>query len=169
LSGSRQHSGITLIELLIMLTVVMILTLLSIPLFTNLIQHYRITTAVENLYSSLQYARTESIKRNVNVYVSFTTGDSWCYGINTGSTCNCATAGNCNLGSFSAPAAQLLTLSTSGLSSNSFYFDTTHGGASTTGTITYTLYGQSSLITTSISRLGNIQTCSTGISGYTAC
>jgi type IV fimbrial biogenesis protein FimT len=169
LIGFREQNGITLIELLIMLTVVMILTLLSIPLFTSIIQHYRITTAVENLYSSLQYARSESIKRNTNVYVSFTTGDSWCYGINTSSACDCTTAGSCNLGSVSSSAPQLLTLSTTGLSSNSFYFDSTHGGASSAGTITYTLYGQTSLVTTSISRLGNIQTCSTNINGYTAC
>ena len=147
----------------------MILTLTSIPLFTSLIQHYRISSAVEDLYASLQYARTESIKRNTPVYVSFTTGDSWCYGINTSSTCNCTTAGSCNLGSVSATAAGLLTLSATGLSSNSIFFDNTHGGVSSAATITYTLYGQSSLITTSISRLGNIQTCSTGISGYTAC
>tara|TARA_R110000868_G_scaffold164802_3_gene397697 strand:- start:380 stop:847 length:468 start_codon:yes stop_codon:yes gene_type:complete len=155
--------------MIVMLAIVLILALLSIPAFTNLMQHYRITTAAEQLYSALQYARTESIKRNTNVYVSFTTGDNWCYGINTNSTCNCATAGNCNLGAYSAPASGLLSLSATGLSSNSFFFDTTHGGASSAATITYTLFGQASLITTSISMLGNIQTCSTGISGYTAC
>jgi prepilin peptidase dependent protein B len=104
--------------------------LIAIPSFRSLIEYYRITTATDNLYAAIQYARTESIKRNTTVYMSFTTGDTWCYGINTGSTCNCATAGSCNLGSTSASAAQLLTLSASGLSSNSFYFDTMHGGAS---------------------------------------
>lgn len=169
MSGLRQRKGLTLIELLVMLTIVVVLTLLSIPTFNSLIQHYRITTAAEELYASLQYARTEAVKRNTNVYVSLTTGDSWCYGINTGSTCSCSTAGSCNLGSVSAPAAQLLSLSASGLSSNAFYFDTIHGGASNSVTITFTLYGQSSLITTSIGRLGNITVCSTGISGYTGC
>jgi Tfp pilus assembly protein FimT len=169
LSYPRQRKGITLIELLVMLAIVLISTLLAIPLFTSLMQHYRITTAADELYATLQYARTEAVKRNTSVYVSVTTGDTWCYGINTGSTCSCSTAGSCNLGSVSAPAAQLLSLSATGLSSNAFYFDNTHGGASTAVTLTFTLYGQSSLITTSVSRLGNIQTCSTGINGYTAC
>lgn len=169
MSQQSLCKGITLIELLVMLAVIVISTLLAIPLFTSLIQYYRITTAADELYSSLQYARTEAVKRNTSVYVSITTGDSWCYGINTGSTCNCASAGSCNLGSVSAPAAQLLSLSATGLSSNAFYFDNTHGGASNSVTMTFTLYGQSSLITTSISRLGSVQTCSTGITGYTAC
>lgn len=169
MSGLHQRNGITLIELLVMLAIVVVLTLLSIPMFNSLIQHYRITTAADELYASLQYARTEAVKRNTNVYVSLTTGDTWCYGINTGSTCSCSTAGSCNLGSVSAPAAQLLSLSATGLSSNAFYFDTVHGGASNAVTITFTLYGQSSLITTSIGRLGNVSVCSTGISGYTGC
>lgn len=169
MAGRRQRNGLTLVELLVMLAVVMILTLISIPLFSSLIQYYRITTAADELYATLQYARTESIKRNSNVYVSFVTGDSWCYGINTGSACTCTTASSCNLGTMKATAAQLLTLSATGLSSNAFYFDNTHSGASNAVTITFTLYGQSSLITTSVSRLGNLQTCSTGISGYTAC
>lgn len=169
MSYSRQRNGITLIELLVMLAVILISTLLAIPSFTSIIQHYRITTAADELYAALQLARTEAVKRNTSVYISLTTGDTWCYGINTGSTCSCSTAGSCNLGSVSAPAAQLLSLSATGLTSNSFYFDNTHGGASNSVTITFTLYGQSSLITTSVSRLGNIQTCSTGITGYTAC
>jgi len=169
LSEVYMRKGITLIEVLVMLAVVVILTLLSIPLFSSLIQHYRITSAAEQLYSTLQYARTEAIKRNTSVYVSVTTGDTWCYGVNTGSTCTCSTAGSCNLGSVSAASAGVLTLSATGLSSNSFYFDNTHGGASNSVTLTYTLFGQSSLITTSISRLGSISTCSTGITGYTAC
>jgi type IV fimbrial biogenesis protein FimT len=159
----------TLIELLVMLAIVVILTVIAIPSFNSLIQTYRISTAAENLYSTLQYARTESIKQNTNVYVSFTTGDTWCYGVNIGSACTCSTAGSCNLGSTSASAAQQLTLSATGLSSGSIYFDTAHGGVSSAATITFTLFGQSPLITTSISRLGNIQTCSTGVSGYTSC
>jgi type IV fimbrial biogenesis protein FimT len=167
--GLRQRKGMTLIELLVMHAIVVILTVIAIPSFISLIQTYRIATAAENLYSTLQYARTESIKHNTDVYVSFTTGDTWCYGVNTGSACTCSTAGSCNLGSTRASTAQQLTLSASGLSSGSIFFDTTHGGVNSAATITFTLFGQSPLITTSISRLGNIQTCSTGVSGYTSC
>lgn len=169
LSEPSRRKGITLIELLVMLAIVTILSLLSIPLYKDLSEYYRITTAVQQLHSILEYARTEAVKRNTSVYVSVTTGDSWCYGVNTGSACTCTTASSCNLGAVSAPAPQLLTLSATGLSSSAFYFDNIHAGASNTVTLTYTLYGQSSLITTTISRMGSISTCSTGISGYTSC
>ncbi len=165
----RQRKGLTLIEMLVMLVVVAIFALVAIPEAQSLVQYYRIATAADKLYIDLEYARTESVKRNTNVYVSFTTGDSWCYGINTGSACNCSTPSGCNLGTNTAPSAGILTLSATGLTSGAIYFDGTHGNASSAATITYTLYGQTSLITTSISQLGNITTCSTGLSGYTAC
>lgn len=164
-----KQKGITLIELLVTLAIVTILTVVSIPAFTSLIERYRIVSATEQLYSTLQYARTEAVKRNTDVYVSFNAGDSWCYGINTGSACDCTTPSGCNLGTVSAPSAQQLTLSSSGLISNAIFFESTRGSANTSATITYNIYGSSDLITTSISRLGNIQLCSTGISGYTAC
>jgi Tfp pilus assembly protein FimT len=155
--------------MLTMLVIIVILMLVSIPVYDSIIQYYHITTAATDLYSSIQYARTEAIKRNTAVYMSFTTGSSWCYGINTGSACNCGTPSSCNLGTVTASAANILTLSATGLSSNAFYFDNTHGGASTSVTLTYTLFGQASLIQTSVSMLGDVSVCSTGITGYTAC
>lgn len=166
---SEIQTGFTIIELIIVLVIVVILTLIAMPVFNTLIQNYRLTTNAEALYNALQFARIEAIKENTNIYVSFTAGDNWCYGINSGSACNCSIANNCNLGSKSAPAAQQLTLSHSGLTSSTIYFEPTHAAANAAGSITFTIYGQSSLITTSVSALGNLQVCSTGISGYTAC
>jgi prepilin-type N-terminal cleavage/methylation domain-containing protein len=169
LSGLLKRKGLTLIELLVTLAIVVITALIAIPGFNTLIKYYRITGAAQQLYSALQYARTEAVKRNANVYMSVTTGDSWCYGFNTGSTCSCSTAGSCNLGSYSASAPLQLTLSATGLTSNAIYFTSTHGGSSSSATFTYTNYGLTSLITTSISMLGSISVCSTGVNGYTAC
>lgn len=163
------RSGMTLIEFMVLLAMVAILALIAYPSFTSLVQRYRITGEAETLFSTLQYARSEAIKRNMTVYVTFTSGDDWCYGMNTGSACNCTLSGNCNLGVHAASSAQLITLSTAGLSSGSAIFEPTHGAVSASGSVTMTLYGQSSLITVSIARLGSLQMCSTGISGYTAC
>lgn len=162
-------SGMTLIEFMVLLAIVAILALIAYPSLTSLVQRYRISGEAETLVSTLQYARSEAIKRNTSVYVSFSTGDDWCYGANTGSACNCALSGNCNLGVHAASSSQLITLSTTGLSSGSVVFEPTHGAVSASGTVTMTLYGQSSLITVSIARLGSLQMCSTGISGYSAC
>ncbi len=160
--------GYTLIELMVALTIVVILALVSIPSFVTIIKNYRISGVADNLYYFLQNARAEAVKRNTNVYVSFTPGDSWCYGMNAGSSCNCTVANSCGLGTFSASTSQQITLSTT-LGSNQVYFEGTHAAANASGTITFTLYGQTSLITLTIGRLGSLQVCSTGIGGYTAC
>lgn len=161
--------GITLLELIIVLAIMVILSVLSIPLFSTLINSHRISGTAENLAYALDLARTEAIKRNTNVYLSFATGDNWCYGVNVGSSCNCATAGSCSLLTESASAAQTISLSSSGFSSNYVYFEGTHGAANSSGSITLTLYSTSNLITINIGRLGHLQMCSTGIGGYTAC
>ena len=161
--------GFGLIEIIITLTIIGILTLVAIPSFITQIKNYRLSATAENLYYALQYARTEAIKRNATIYVSFTTGDNWCYGINVGSACNCTVPANCGLGTTSASATQTLTLSTSGYSGGSVYFEGSHGAANASGSLTFTLYQQTSLIKISIGTLGNLQLCSTGISGYTGC
>lgn len=166
---SRTIRGVNLIELIIILVITVILITASAPIFTTLIQNYRLTATAESFYNSLQYARSEAIKQNKTIYVTFQTGDSWCYGINSSSSCNCSTPSSCNLGTNSAPTAQQISLSTRGLTSNTIQFENTHGAANASGTVTLTLYGQTTLITLSIGRLGNLQMCSTGISGYTGC
>lgn len=162
-------AGFTLIEMLVMLTVVLVLTLLAIPSYNTLINYYRISREAELLYTTLQYARTEAVKRNTSVFVSIGTGDNWCYGINTGSACNCS-SGTCNLGITRAPATQQLSLAGTGLSSSAFSFNSSHAGASNSVTLTFSLYSNSStLITTSISVMGTVTQCSTGVTGYTSC
>jgi type IV fimbrial biogenesis protein FimT len=152
------------------LFIISILTVLAVPLFNSMIQSYRLSATSDNLFHILQYARSEAIKRNTNVYVSFTTGDTWCYGVNLSSACNCSVLNSCGLGTTSYATAQQMSLSATGLSSNSIYFEGSHGAANASGTVTFTAYGQASpLMTITISRMGNTQQCATGVSGYTAC
>lgn len=144
--------------------------MIAIPQFTSLIRNYRLSATADSLQSQLQFARSKAVEGNTNIYVSFTTGDSWCYGINAGSACNCTTPSSCALGTVSYATTQQLSLSTSGMSGNSIYFEGSHGAANAGSSATFSLYSDSStLITISIGRLGNTKICSTGISGYTAC
>lgn len=169
MSAKRNLKGFSLIELMVGLSIFIILTLASIPALRDIVQNQRISSVADNLYFFLQNARSEAVKRNANIYVSFVTGDSWCYGMNIGSACSCSTLNSCTLGTVSASSPGQISLSTSGLSSNSIYFEGTHAAANASGTVTFTLYGQSSLITLTIGRMGSIQMCSTGIGGYSAC
>lgn len=170
LSSMNGQKGITLLEIIVALGVAAILALLSTIIFTDFIARYRLSATADSLYFQLQYARSEAVKQNTSIYVSFHTGDTWCYGIQVGSACDCTSPTSCSLGTVSYKKAGVISLSTVGLIGNAVYFDGTHGGANASGSITFTEYGQSApLITTSISRLGNINACSTGIGGYSAC
>lgn len=166
----RKQDGINFYEVIAVLIVTAILAAAAVPAFLGFIQEHRVSMTGENIAGALQYARSEAIKRNATVYVSFQTGDSWCYGINTGSNCTCSTPSGCNLGAGQAPQAQQTSLSLSGISSNTIQFDGSRGAANvSSGKVTITLYGQTSDISVLIGVLGSITLCSSTISGYTAC
>jgi type IV fimbrial biogenesis protein FimT len=165
----KSHLGITTLELLIVVIIITILTLVAVPSFNTFLQNHRLMMTADNTFASMQYARSESIKRNTTVFVTFQTGDSWCYGLSTGSSCNCSIANACNLGSTSAPQAQQISFSTTGLVSNGFQIEGSRGAANVSGAkITMTLYGQSTSISVIVNQLGNYQLCSS-MSGYQAC
>jgi type IV fimbrial biogenesis protein FimT len=170
LSWPRDQQGFTVLELLVVLTIVIILALITVPSFLSFNREFHVTAVGENLLYNLQYARSEAIKRNANVYVTFNTTDPWCYGISLTANCNCNSLGSCTLGAFKSATTQQTTMSTSGLTSNSLIFEGTRG-ATTNGktTITFTVYGQTTAMSVETTALGNMQMCSPNIGGYPVC
>lgn len=69
LTKRKLCKGITFLELLITLSVMSILLSLAAPSFSNLIAEVRLASVADDLYSSLQLARTEAVKRAVKVEV----------------------------------------------------------------------------------------------------
>ncbi|NKI18811.1 prepilin-type cleavage/methylation domain-containing protein [Spongiibacter sp. KMU-166] len=65
-----------MMELLVVMAIVAILASIAAPSFTQLIESQRARSAVDNLRSSLDLARSEAIKRNSNITVS-RVGASW--------------------------------------------------------------------------------------------
>lgn len=99
MSPIRSNTGFTLIEMIATVAVLAVLVTVGIPSFQETIDKRRLTGAAEQLQADLQYARSEAIKRNGNVFVTFTgSGTTWCYGLSaTTATCNCTTANSCAL------------------------------------------------------------------------
>ncbi len=85
---SRQK-GLTLVELMVAVAVVGVLLSVGIPSFTNMIDTNRIKGAAETLYANVQRARSESIKRNGDIYVNFSADGSatWVYGVSDLTSC----------------------------------------------------------------------------------
>lgn len=66
---SRRDHGFTLIELLVTLALVAIVATVAVPSFSNYIANQRVKAASQELFVSLNYARSEAIKRNGNVRI----------------------------------------------------------------------------------------------------
>jgi prepilin-type N-terminal cleavage/methylation domain-containing protein len=86
----QKESGFTLIEMMVTVAVAAILLTVAIPSFTQMIDKKRLESAAENLYADLQFARSEAIKRNKTIRVSFyANGSTWCYGLTENADCDC--------------------------------------------------------------------------------
>lgn len=72
-------NGFTLIELMISITILGILLIIAVPEFRNFVIDQRIKNVSFELNSSLQYARSEAVKRMQAVSIS-PTGGSWTNG-----------------------------------------------------------------------------------------
>uniref|UniRef100_UPI00300CC2E1 pilus assembly FimT family protein n=1 Tax=Pseudomonas aeruginosa TaxID=287 RepID=UPI00300CC2E1 len=67
-----RSAGFSLIELMMVLVLVAIFASIAVPSFNALIERNRIQTASEELYSLLQYARSEAVNRHANVSIRAT-------------------------------------------------------------------------------------------------
>jgi len=83
-SRSRPHrrlvrtGGFTLIELMITVSILAILTALALPSFDSAILGSRLTSYANNFVSTLQFARTEAIKRGTQVTVCHSSDAAAC-------------------------------------------------------------------------------------------
>lgn len=65
----RRTTGFTLIELLVVIGIVAILASIAAPSFKGLTERWRVRSAVDNLQSTLYYARSEAIRRAGDVVI----------------------------------------------------------------------------------------------------
>jgi type IV fimbrial biogenesis protein FimT len=86
-----SHKGFTLMELMITVVVLGILAAIALPSFQSILEGRRLVGAADDLYSNLQFARSEAIKRNETIRFQITTGANWCFGVDDddGVVCDC--------------------------------------------------------------------------------
>lgn len=88
--NKQIESGFTLVELMIVVTIIGVIAALAAPSYQRTIEKNQLKQAVESLKADMQFARTEAIKRSADVYVSRENGNSgsWCYGLSL-DDCDC--------------------------------------------------------------------------------
>lgn len=93
-----HQTGLTLMELLCSVIIMVLLLSLAIPGYQNLSEHLQLKTAAETLLGQLQLARMEAIKLNMPVRLDFTINSptDWCYGLSI-TDCNCTQLNSCQL------------------------------------------------------------------------
>lgn len=97
----HKESGFTLIEVMVVLTIIGTAITMAVPSWENAIQKHRLTSATEQVAALLLVAQGEAQKRNQAVSLVFNrTGDeSWCFGSSVG-------AGGCDCTETDSEAAQ---------------------------------------------------------------
>lgn len=176
---ARHQTGVTLIELMIVIVIATILLALGIPSFQDALDKNRLKSAAETLKGDLQFAKSEAIKRNQNIRVDFSvSGNNWCYGITEKDDCDC---NNTTLGadeSCEIDGIRKVILGTEyrGIALNDitppdFSFDHVRG-TTFAESITFQSPRQKELRVV-VSRMGRIRTCSPAneknVPGYPSC
>ena len=76
----KTRNGFTLIELMVALAIAAVLMMLAAPSFTNTIERNQLSTKINELVSTLQYARSESVKRGKQITVCESINGTSCGG-----------------------------------------------------------------------------------------
>ena len=181
-------NGFTLIELMVVIAVLAIVVTLAVPGMGNFLDSNKLRGAASQLYADMQYARSESIKQNLNISISLTSngGTSWCYGISTNASCDCTITDPTDVTACTLPQSGTNILKTgqssdfegvritspSGANQNIATFDPVRGIATATGSVVFESHNNLETHVT-VSALGKVSACTPSgtksVTGYSAC
>lgn len=73
----RLHRGVTLIELMVVVTIATLLMGLAGPSFRSLVARYRVSHAASAIVESVWFARSEALKRNTSIAFTVNAAGWW--------------------------------------------------------------------------------------------
>ncbi len=166
-SSTRYMSGVTIIEIMIVVVILGILATIAVPSYNDSIDKQRLKSAAEATLADIRWARSESIKRNVQVRTTFSTGANWSFTVipdtnedGSFSESSIRTANNDDYSTISLSNAAFA----GGVSYSTF--DPVRGTSLNNGSLTLTS-ARGFTATITISTLGRTRIC--GFGGYEAC
>lgn len=78
----KQHFGFTLVELMIAIAVAAIVLTLGLPSFERLIERNQLAANINELVASLNFARSEAVRRNQRISICHSSDGATCSGSN---------------------------------------------------------------------------------------
>ena len=69
----KTATGFTLFEVLIVIAILSIVAAFAVPMTMSWLPNYRLKSAARGLYSNMQKAKSEAVKRNCSVGITFST------------------------------------------------------------------------------------------------
>ncbi|MDX1811283.1 MAG: GspH/FimT family protein [Gammaproteobacteria bacterium] len=171
-----SDSGLTLLESLIILSIIAILAAIATASYSHFILNTRLENAANEIFTDLKLAKSQAFKQKKKIYVAFKgTGKNWCYGINEESACNCNAPATCKVNNVemvktgqSFNGIELLSAKFAGGGSTTG-FDPNRGFAQVDGVKNGTIWLKASndaKIAVIINRLGRVRFCSPTLPGY---
>lgn len=180
-----RQKGVTLIEAMVVIAVLGILLSVGVPAMNTFVEKNRLKDAAETITNDLHYARSESIKRNKDIFVSFTTDGTtnWCYGLRETSACDCTvTIGDANacvlnvagtpvLKTTASSEFSAIKLTQTTFTGSNASFNPIRGTANAGSVIVKSVSGKELRVT--MSTLGRVRVCSPSgsdnVVGYPSC
>ena len=168
-------SGLTLLELLITISILILLVSLGLPAINSIQKNIQLKAAVRGTYFAFQQARVAAISKNIDVTMTILSGEKWCLALSDNGVCDCGIAFECTLDEveYKVDSADYRFVSIDKVTfgaNNVAIFDANRGLAiGHAGSITFT-DGEKKLKII-LSNMGRVRICAVGssIGGYEAC
>lgn len=93
----QNQAGITLLEVLAVTVIMGLLVSFAIPSVRTMVERSDLNEAMQRLRTDISLARSEAVRRDRIVTMSFQTGANSCWGINELIACNCNAANSCGV------------------------------------------------------------------------
>ena len=168
-------SGLTLLELLITISIIVLVVSLGSPAINSIQKNIQLKGAAQSSYFAFQQARVSAITKSIDVTVAIRPGKNWCAALSDSGVCDCAIPNECTLdgveykvdfGDYRFVSIDKVTF---GLD-NVAVFDANRGLAiGHAGTVVFT-DGEKQLKLI-LSNMGRVRICAVGgsLGGYDAC
>lgn len=173
---SHRNYGFTLVELMVVLSIVAIVSLIAIPTYRDFIDNRRLVDAAEFISGRMNFARVEALKQSKAIYVGVTSGGAWNLGVGDQAACDGSNSTNCTISTLVNGSAESIgyyygnPVSGSSVGSSvQVRFDPIRGTASNTSITVSNSSGES--LKVKVSLLGRVIICSDsgGLAGYPGC